>query len=77
MPARRFSRSDSSSPWVAGGKDETTAPFFGGGYSGRLGSAFFYNLGLLLSPAKLSTQTADSAEESTGADIQVQLGLAF
>ena len=59
------------------GRDETVAPFFGGGYSGRLGKAGYYNLGMFLSPAKLSTQTADTAEESTGADVQVQLGLAF
>jgi len=59
------------------GKDQTTAPFFGGGYSGRLGKAGYYNLGMFFSPATLSTQTADTAEETTGADVQVQLGFAF
>jgi hypothetical protein len=58
-------------------KASTVAPFFGGGYTGRIGARGYYNLGLFLSPAKLSTQTADTAEETTGADIQLQLGIAF
>jgi hypothetical protein len=58
-------------------EDSGVAPFFGGGYTGRLGAHGFYNLGLFLSPAKRSTQTADSAEEGTGADVQLQIGLAF
>jgi hypothetical protein len=59
------------------GRDQTTAPFFGGGYSGRIAGFGYYNLGLFFSPASLSTQTADTAEETTGADVQVQFGLAF
>jgi hypothetical protein len=58
-------------------KDSKLAPFFGGGYRGKLGGAVYYNLGLFLSPAKLTTRTADSTEETTGADVQVQLGVAF
>jgi hypothetical protein len=58
-------------------KASTFAPFFGGGYRRRLNGSLYYNVGLYLSPAKLTTQTADSTEESTGADIQVQLGVAF
>jgi hypothetical protein len=52
------------------------APFFGGGYA-RRGGIGYWNFGLFLSPAKLTTQTADTAEETTGADVQLQLGLAF
>jgi hypothetical protein len=73
----RWTQQESSPRTGTSGRDETTAPFFGGGYSGRLGGRMFYNLGILLSPAKLSTQTADSAEETTGADIQLQFGLAL
>jgi hypothetical protein len=42
-----------------------------------LGSSLYYHWGLFLSPAKLSTQTADSAEETTGADAQLLLGFTF
>jgi len=58
-------------------RQHTTAPFFGGGYSGRMGSFGYYNFGAFFSPAKLSTQTADTAEETTGADMQLQVGFAF
>ncbi len=73
----KWTQRESSPRTGTSGKDETTAPFFGGGYSGRLGTRMFYNFGILLSPAELSTETADSAEQSTGADVQLQLGLAF
>jgi hypothetical protein len=53
----------------------STAPFFGGGYRGKVGNSFYYELGLLLSPAKLITRTADSSQESTGADVRVQFGI--
>lgn len=59
------------------GKDSRVAPFFGGGYRGVLGGRWYFNLGLYLSPSKLTTRTADSMEEKTGADVQVQLGIAF
>jgi hypothetical protein len=58
-------------------KASTFAPFFGGGYRRRLSGSLYYNVGIYLSPAELATQTADSTEESTGADIQVQLGILF
>jgi len=58
-------------------KDSKLAPFLGGGYRGKLGGSVYYNLGLFLSPAELKTSTADSTEETTGADVQVQLGIAF
>lgn len=59
------------------GTASKVAPFFGGGYTGLLGQSFYYHWGLFLSPAKLSTQTADSAEETTGADAQLLLGFTF
>jgi len=55
----------------------TVAPFFGGGYRGKIGTSGYYNLGMYFSSAELKTQTADSSEESTGADIQLQIGFAF
>jgi hypothetical protein len=58
-------------------KDSTTAPFFGGGYTRKMGTAGYFNFGLFLTPVSLSTRTADSSEESTGADVQLQLGFAF
>ena len=73
----KWAREERSARTGTVGKDSTTAPFFGGGYRGRLGRYAYYNLGLLLSPAKLTTATADSSEESTGADAQVQIGFAF
>ena len=77
MSVMKWVQEEKSSRTATRGKDQTTAPFFGGGYSGRLGKAGYYNLGVFFSPATLSTQTADTAEESTGADVQVQLGFAF
>ena len=73
----RWTQDETSARTGTRGRTETTAPFFGGGYSGRMGKLGYYNLGAFFSPAKLSTQTADTAEESTGADMQLQLGFAF
>jgi hypothetical protein len=62
----------------ASGADETTAPFFGGGYTGRIMESGYFNLGLFLSSVKLGTQTSTAdGEQTTGADLQLQLGLAF
>ena len=73
----KWTQDETSARTGTRGRQQTTAPFFGGGYSGRLAKIGYYNFGLFFSPAKLSTQTADSAEETTGADIQLQIGLAF
>lgn len=59
------------------GKDSAVAPFFGGGYTGRLGKTGFYNMGLFVSPIELTTQTADTSQTGNGADVQLQLGFAF
>lgn len=61
------------------GDDQTVAPFFGGGYMGRFSRArhLYWNFGLYVSPASLETRTADSEEKTTGADVQMQIGLAF
>jgi hypothetical protein len=59
------------------GKDSTTTVFFGGGRTGKIGEKGFYDLGILLTPKTLSTQTADGSEESSGVDIRLQLGFAF
>ena len=70
----RWVQEEKSSRTTTRGRDQTTAP--GGGYA-RRGGIGYWNFGLFLSPAKLTTQTADTAEETTGADVQLQLGLAF
>jgi hypothetical protein len=58
-------------------EDSALAPFFGAGYTGRLGKTGFYNMGLFISPVELTTQTADSMTTGNGADVQLQLGAAF
>ena len=68
--------------WSPGevGTGSTTAPFFGGGYTGSIGRAsFYYNAGLFISPgAKVNTSTSVSSEEDSGGfDVQLQLGVAF
>jgi hypothetical protein len=57
----------------------TIDPYFGGGYAGWWGSAFYYNAAIYLSPtARLYNQTSVSSEEQQGNfDIQLQLGFAF
>jgi hypothetical protein len=61
------------------GTNSTLDPYFGGGYTGKLGKYGFYNLGMYLSPtARLQTQTTISSEESSGGfDIQLQIGVRF
>ena len=76
MSVMKWVQEEKSSRTTTRGKDQTTAPFFGGGYWKR-GGIGYWNFGLFFSPAKLSTQTADTAEETTGADVQLQFGLAF
>jgi hypothetical protein len=75
----RWSRTERSLITGEAGSDSTIAPFFGGGFTGRMGEYFYYNVGLFLSPgAKLVTRTSVSSEEDTGAfDIQLHLGIAF
>jgi hypothetical protein len=73
----RWTQEEQSARTGTIGKDSTTAPFFGGGYRGRFGGYGYFSVGLLLSPAKLTTTTVDSSEESTGADAQVLIGVAF
>jgi hypothetical protein len=58
-------------------EDSALAPFFGAGYTGRLGKTGFYNMGLFVSPVELTTETADSMTTGNGADVQLQLGIAF
>ena len=64
---------------VGGQSDEasTTAPFFGGGYMGRIGSVGYYNVGLFFSGAELTLETEYTFEEETGLDVQAQLGFVF
>ena len=73
----KWTQDETSARTGTRGRQQTTAPFFGGGYSGRMAKVGYYNLGVFFSPAKLSTQTADTAEETTGADMQLQLGFSF
>jgi hypothetical protein len=75
----RWSKTERSLITGEAGSDSTTAPFFGGGFTGRMGEYFYYNVGLFLSPgAKLSTKTSVSSEEDSGGfDVQLHLGMAF
>jgi len=57
--------------------DSVTAPFYGGGYTGRLGNSTYFNLGAFLSSAELKVETSVSGTETTGADLQLQLGIVF
>jgi len=57
--------------------DSVTAPFFGGGYTGRLGKSGYFNLGAFFSGAELKAETSVSGTETTGLDLQLQLGIIF
>ncbi|HEY6095769.1 MAG TPA: hypothetical protein VIU93_12535 [Gallionellaceae bacterium] len=60
--------------------ESTTDLYFGGGFSGRIGRHFVYNLGLYLSPsAQLNTRLSNgnSTESSGNLDGQVQIGVMF
>ncbi len=52
-----------------------TAPFFGGGYMGQNGKSTYYNIGFFFSGAELKTETSVSSEETTGLDVQMQIGI--
>ncbi len=57
---------------------ETTDFYFGGGYTSRIGSSFYYNVGLFISPtAKIQNQISTGQENTIGVDAQVQIGIAF
>jgi hypothetical protein len=71
------SLTETTTTMTASGEDSAVAPFFGAGYTGRLGRTGFYNIGLFVSPVELTTQTADSLTTGNGADVQLQLGMAF
>jgi len=76
----RWSKAERSLITGEVGTGSTTAPFFGGGYTGSIGrSSFYYNAGLFISPgAKVNTSTSVSSEEDSGGfDVQLQLGVAF
>lgn len=77
MSVLHWTQTERSPRTGTSGTASKIAPFFGGGYTGLLGRSLYYHWGLFLSPAKLSTQTADSAEETTGADAQLLLGFTF
>jgi hypothetical protein len=64
---------------VGGQSDEasTTAPFLGGGYMGKFGGEGYYNVGIFLSGAELTLETANTFSEETGIDVQAQLGFVF
>ena len=57
--------------------ESVVAPFFGGGYTGRLGKSAYFNLGAFFSSAELKTETSVSGTETTGLDLQLQLGITF
>ncbi len=75
----RWSRTEVSTTTGAQDSDAVVAPFIGGGYTGRLGQVFFYNVGFFGSPGtRLNTNTGVSSEESSGGfDIQLQFGICF
>ncbi|HJV23659.1 MAG TPA: hypothetical protein VJ570_13235 [Holophagaceae bacterium] len=61
------------------GRDSTTALFVGGGFTGTMGSHFYYRVGIYLAPgAQLKTHTSVSSEEDSGGiDAQLHLGFRF
>ena len=59
------------------GKDSTTTLFLGGGYTGRLGTNGYYDLGIQLTPVTLTTTTLDTSQEASGVDIRAQIGFRF
>lgn len=75
----RWSKRETSLITGEVGRADTTAPFFGGGFTGPMGRHFYYNLGIFLGPgARLSTQTSVSSEQDSGGfDIQIQVGVKF
>jgi hypothetical protein len=57
--------------------ESVVAPFFGGGYTRRLGKSGYFNLGAFISGAELKTETNVSGTETTGLDLQLQMGIVF
>ena len=75
----QWSRTEKSTVTGESDSASTTALFWGGGYTARLGSLVYYNIGIFISPGtSLSTHTSVSSEDDSGAfDIQAQLGIFF
>lgn len=75
----KWSRIETSLVTGVSDSDSVAAPFFGGGYTGRFGEVFFFNMGFFVSPGTdLNTDTGvSSTEDSGGFDIQLQAGFAF
>jgi hypothetical protein len=57
----------------------TTSPAIGGGYTHAIGTSFYWNAGLFLSPGvTMNTKTSTGSESDSGAfDIQLQVGVRF
>jgi hypothetical protein len=75
----QWSRTESASANSASDTASVVAPFFGGGYTRRLGTHFYFNGAIFLSPGTtLETDTGASSEESSGGfDIQLQMGVSL
>lgn len=57
--------------------ESVIAPFFGGGYTSRMGESAYYNLGAFISGTRLKTETSVSSSETLGLDLQLQVGIVF
>jgi hypothetical protein len=58
-------------------RDDAQALCLGGGYTGRLGKSFYYDLGLFFSGASLHTATSVSETENAVMDLVLQLGMSL
>jgi hypothetical protein len=58
--------------------DSAIAPYIGGGYISRLGSRYYYNIGVMLGlGSTLKTKTSVTEDEETGIDPQLIIGVNF
>ncbi len=75
----RWAKAEKSLVFGDTSRVSTTAPLVGGGYTGALGSHFYWNAGIFLGPGRtLKTQTSTGTEEDSGFfDLQAQAGLRF
>jgi len=79
MSVLQWLRTERSTITGASSSDSVVAPFFGGGYTRRLGRHVYFNAAMFVGVgARLDTDTGVSSEESSGGfDIQLQMGAVF
>jgi hypothetical protein len=58
--------------------DSVIAPFIGGGYIGRLGNRYYYNIGVMIGLGRaVKSKTSVTEDEETGVDPQLIIGIRF